>query len=121
MTTVTIEKTKIAAETRTIKDNWTIEHGIFHAPYMPIAMMTPKDLLRHLHNQKLQYRTYGKETLEKTDPDEEVMKTIQEVMQANYPGPYIVEEFYDAKRMCFALRLKFNSPQEETMWTIKNS
>lgn len=121
MTKFTIEKTKITAETRTIKDNWTIDIGIFHAPYMPISMMNFKELLSHLHSQKLQYRTYGKETLEKTDPDEEVMKTIQEVMQANYPGPYIVEEFYDAKRMCFALRLKFNSPQEEIMWTIKHS
>jgi hypothetical protein len=120
MTTVTIERTPLTAASRKLKDTWEIV-TVSDWDFSNMRIMKPKDLLLHLHNQKLQYRTYGRDTVEKADPDGEIMKTIQETMQANYPGPYIVEEFYDTKRMSFALRLKFNSPQEETMWTIKNS
>ena len=109
--------------TRRLKATWTIEHkpdlGFFYAPYMPMRMMTAKELLLHLHNNKLQYSNLP--LSEQEDKDKEVMKTIEDVMQANYPGSYIVEEYYDSKRMSFGLRLKFNSPQEETMWWIKNS
>lgn len=126
MTKFKIERMKIpTSEPRKLKATWTVETAVdysaFYAPYIPIQMMKPKEFLIHLHNQKLQYRTYGRDTKEKADSDGEIMKTINEIMQANYPGQYIVEEYYDAKRMCFALKLKFNSPQEETMWTIKNS
>lgn len=109
---------------RTLKANWTIDHkpdiGYFYAPYVPtMKMMTYRQLLVHLHSNKLQYSNLP--VSEQEDKEKEAMKTIDEIMQANYPGPYVVEEYYDTKRMSFSLRLKFNSPAEETLWTIKNS
>lgn len=104
-----------------IQDN---DIGCYYAPYtpyIPTFMMKPKELLLQLHSQKLQYRTYSRETKEKADPDGEIMKTINEIMQAHYPGSYIVEEYYDAKRMSFALRLKFEDPKQETFFTLKYS
>lgn len=93
--------------------------GYYYAPHIPIQMMKPKELLLHLHSQKLQYRTYSGKTKEKADTDGEIMKTINEMMQANYPGSYIVEEYYDTKRMSFALRLKFEDPKQETFFKLK--
>lgn len=118
----TIERKTITAKPRTLKANWTvtptIDVGFFYAPYLPMKM-TYRQLLAHLHNNKLQYSNLP--MTEQSDKEKEVMEVIQETMQANYPGPYVVEEYYDSKKMTFALRLKFESPQEETMWTIKNS
>lgn len=48
-------------------------------------------------------------------------QAITEKMQELYPGPYVVEEFYNAKLQRFDVHLKFNSEQEELMWKIKNS
>lgn len=113
----------ITANPRTLKASWTIEHkpdiGFFYAPYKPIRMMDYKQLLSHLHSQKLQYSSLPLN--ERSDKEKEVMSTIQETMQANYPGPYVVEEYYNSRKMCFALRLKFDDPKQETMWMIKNS
>lgn len=108
--------------TRKLKANWTIDHkpdvGFFYAPYKPMKV-TYKDLLISLHNSKLQYSKLP--MTERDDKEKQVMATVQETMQERFPGPYVVEEYYDTKRMSFALRLKFNTPAEETMWMIKNS
>ncbi len=81
--------------------------------------MTYRQLLAHLHNNRLQYSNLP--MAEKSDKEEQVMEAIHDIMQASYPGPYIVEEYYDSKRMSFALRLKFETPQEETLFRIKYS
>jgi hypothetical protein len=44
-----------------------------------------------------------------------------ELMQKHYPGNYVIEQYWDTKRMAFDFRLKFDSPREETFWLIKNS
>lgn len=43
-----------------------------------------------------------------------------ERMKAKYPGNYIVEEYYDGKDHCFNLRLKFDTPEDETWFMLKN-
>jgi len=44
-----------------------------------------------------------------------------EEMQKRYPGEYIVEEYYDVNHQRFRFRLKFNSPEEESLWLLKFS
>ena len=44
-----------------------------------------------------------------------------ELMQDKYPGNYVVEQYWDTKKMVFDFRLKFDDPREETFWKIKNS
>lgn len=112
----TIERTTITAKPRQLKGTWTVS---MTPDISVIPKMNYKQLLAHLHNNKLQYSNLPMS--EQSDKEKAVMDTIQEIMQSNFPGPYVVEEYYDSKNMKFALRLKFKSPQEETMWTIKNS
>lgn len=45
---------------------------------------------------------------------------VNGVMQDAMPGGYIVEEYYDKKKMMFQYRLKFNTPADETFWMIQN-
>ena len=44
---------------------------------------------------------------------------IEAFMQDFFPGPYSVEEYYDAKLGRFNYRLKFEDPKQETIWRIK--
>lgn len=41
-------------------------------------------------------------------------------MKQQWPGEYIVEEFYNVKLMRFDLRLKFEDPKKEMLWKIRN-
>lgn len=41
------------------------------------------------------------------------------LMQEEYPGNYIVEEFYNTKIQEFDLRLKFDTPEDETLFHLK--
>lgn len=50
---------------------------------------------------------------------EEKLKQFTETMQDNFPGPYVVEEYYNPFACRFDYRLKFDSEQQETMWKIK--
>lgn len=52
---------------------------------------------------------------------EDRIATIQAEMQERFPGKYVVENFYNNKKMRFDLRLRFDDPKQETMWKIKNS
>ena len=40
-------------------------------------------------------------------------------MQIKYPGPYRVEPYYNAEKMKWDLRLRFEDPQEETLWLLR--
>lgn len=44
---------------------------------------------------------------------------IEAFMQDFFPGPYSVEEYYDANLGRFNYRLKFEDPKQETMWRMK--
>lgn len=112
----TIERKAITAKPRQLKGTWTVSRS---PDISMIPKMNYRQLLAHLHHSRMTYTTLP--MTEQDDKEKEVMSSIQETMQANFPGPYVVEEYYDSKKMQFALRLKFESPPEETMWTIKNS
>lgn len=44
---------------------------------------------------------------------------VEAFMQDFAPGPYTIEEYYDAKLGRFNYRLKFEDPKQETIWRIK--
>lgn len=78
----------------------------FYSPYIPLQMSGGKraswqSVLRDAH-------------INRTD-----IETIETWMQVNFPGPYIIKEYYDPKLMSFDYRLIFEDPKQETMWRIK--
>lgn len=75
--------------------------------------------LIELHSKKLQYSELP--VTEQSDKEDVVMGAILAEMQKFWPGPYTVEEYYNTKRMAFALRLKFEDKNQELMWRIKHS
>lgn len=42
------------------------------------------------------------------------------MMQKEYPGEYIIEMYYDQRRMCFCYRPHFEDPKKEMLWRIKH-
>lgn len=78
-----------------------------------------KETLIELHSQKLQYSKLP--LAEQSDKEDAVMRVILEQMQERWPGPYTIEEYFDSKRMAFAIRLKFEDKNQELMWKIKHS
>lgn len=55
----------------------------------------------------------------KTVTESDIVANAQKYMQIKYPGKYIVEQFYNAKKGKFDLRLKFENPKEELMWKLR--
>lgn len=51
--------------------------------------------------------------------EEEIITNAEKWMKIRYPGNYIVEAYYNNKKMKMDLRLKFDDPKEETMWMLK--
>lgn len=49
----------------------------------------------------------------------DIVSNAQKYMQIKYPGPYCVEPYYNADKMRFDLRLRFNDPKQETLWLIR--
>jgi hypothetical protein len=75
---------------------------------------TPTGYLTELHKKYILWRA--------AYPDErDHTQQVTDMMQDRFPGPYVVEEFYNIARGCFDLRLKFEDPKQETMWRIKYS
>ena len=54
-----------------------------------------------------------------TVTEEDIVANAEKYMQIKYPGPYRVEQFYNANKMKWDLRLKFEDPKEETMWLLR--
>ena len=54
-----------------------------------------------------------------TVTEEDIVARAEKYMQIKYPGPYRVEQFYNANKMKWDLRLKFEDPKEETLWLLK--
>lgn len=40
-------------------------------------------------------------------------------MQKIFPGEYVVEEYFNNKTMVIDLRLKFTTPEDETVFLLK--
>ena len=57
----------------------------------------------------------------KTLTEKDIIANAEHYMQKKYPGNYIVESYYNADKMKWDLKLRFNDPKEETMWLLKYS
>lgn len=47
------------------------------------------------------------------------IERVETSMQEFFPGPYTIEEYYDANLGRFNYRLKFEDPKQELLWKIK--
>jgi hypothetical protein len=84
--------------------------GAFYAPYIPKLNLSWQTHL-NLYRTNVVTGTSGT-----TEP---LVETATKELQSKFPGPYVVEEFYNAKVGRFDLRLKFEDPKEKTMWLLK--
>ena len=57
----------------------------------------------------------------KTLTEKDIIVNAEHYMQKKYPGNYVVESYYNANKMKYDLRLRFEDPKEELMWMMKNS
>lgn len=109
---ITVEKNQVMALPRQLKGTWSVEPGVFYTPNIPNIFMNPASALHELHKKYILWR---QSSPEEKDP----IGQLTEVMQSRFPGPYVVEEFYNAGLGRFDLRLRFADPKQETMWRIK--
>lgn len=56
-----------------------------------------------------------------TVTEADIVARAEKYMQINYPGPYCVEQYYNSDKMKWDLRLRFDNPQEETMWLLRQT
>ena len=89
--------------------------GTYYAPYKP-APDTWQVYLSRLGNGLNGIIGAGGKT---TFSEEDILTNAQKYMQAKYPGNYRVEEYYNANKMKWELRLKFEDPKDETFWLLK--
>ena len=47
------------------------------------------------------------------------LEIVEKRMKENFPGNYIIEEYYDAKRFRFHIRPKFETEAEKTMSLLR--
>lgn len=89
--------------------------GGINAPYRP-ALQTWQSYMRRLGN-----GINGVSDRSETVTDADIVARAEKYMQIKYPGPYRVEQYYNSDKMMWDLRLKFDSPKEETFWLLKYS
>lgn len=99
------------------------DDGSYYAPYVPLEITNPpketwETYLRRLGNGLNGIAIAGVKT-KTTVTEADIVARAKKYMQIKYPGNYIVEPFYNAKKSKFDLRLKFETPQEELMWKLK--
>ena len=51
--------------------------------------------------------------------EEDIVANAEKYMQKKYPGNYTVEQYYNADKMKWDLRLKFDDPKDKTMWLLR--
>ena len=83
---------------------------------MKLASNTWQNYLRRLGNGLNGIIGAGGST---TFSEEDILANANKYMQIKYPGKYVVEQFYDAEKMKWDLRLKFEDPAEETFWLLR--
>jgi len=89
--------------------------GGINAPYRP-APDTWQSYLRRLGN-----GINGISDRSETVTDADIVARAEKYMKIRYPGPYLVEQYYNSDKMKWDLRLRFDDPQEELLWNIKYS
>ena len=55
----------------------------------------------------------------KTLTEKDIIVNAEHYMQKKFPGNYVVESYYNADKMKWDLRLRFDDPREETMWLLR--
>lgn len=98
-----VVKQHITAKTRTLSANWTI---VFEDD------MTDKKLTWRDHLTRVRGSHFGNHAANYEKPTER--------MKEKYPGNYIIEEYYNSKTHTFDLRLKFDTPEDETWFLLRN-
>jgi hypothetical protein len=92
------------------------DSGYYYAPYIPEIPVTWRDHLNY-YNRQISLNTPTPE--QKLNPGKTLAECAHYKLQKHWPGAYVVEEYYDSTRGCFALRLKFQDPHEEVMWRLR--
>lgn len=87
--------------------------GTHYAPYKP-ALDTWQSYLR-----RLGHGINGIAERSQNVTEEDIVANAYKWMQTKYPGNYTVEQYYNADKMKWDLRLKFEDPSEETFWLLK--
>lgn len=87
--------------------------GGINAPYQPVPQ-TWQSYLRRLGN-----GINGISDRSETITDADIVARAEKYMKIKYPGPYIVEQFYNTEKMKWDLRLRFDEPKEELLWMLK--
>ena len=86
---------------------------------MPKIIETPQTWQSYLR--RLGNGINGVAERSKNVTEEDIVANAQKYMQIKYPGPYTVEQYYNSDKMKWDLRLRFDNPQEETMWLLRFS
>lgn len=50
---------------------------------------------------------------------EDGLSDVNEMMQAIYPGPYVIVEKYSSQKGRFALDLEFENPADRTLFVLR--
>ena len=65
-------------------------------------------------------KIFGLKTPEqKLHPEMTLEECATADFQKRWPGPYVVEEYYNVDKGRFDLRLKFDDPAQEAWWLLK--
>ena len=80
----------------------------------PTASDTWQSYLRRLGN-----GINGVTERSNTITEADIVARADKYMKIRYPGNYRVEQFYNAEKMKWDLRLLFDDPKEETMWLLR--
>lgn len=97
------------------KGNPSTSAGARHAPTIPQKQPdTWQSYLRRLGS-----GINGVSERSKTLTEKDIIANAEHYMQKRYPGSYRVESYYNADKMKYDLRLKFDDPKQETMWLLR--
>jgi hypothetical protein len=92
-----------------------LKQAAYHAPYRP-APDTWQSYLSRLGNGLNGIYGAGSST---TVTEADILARAEKYMKTRYPGPYCVEPYYNANKMKWDLRLRFDDPKQETIWLLR--
>lgn len=95
----------------------TVSSAAYYAPNPPRhTLETWQSYLRRLGNGLNGIYGAGSTT---TVTEADIIARAEKYMQLKYPGPYQVETYYNSEKMKWDLRLRFDDPQEQTVWLLR--
>lgn len=101
-----------------LKGKVVVEAGYIACPYIP-EIEVPMTWQEHLDYYSV--RLFEGVVLPemKLDPTKTILDIALSIFQNKWPGNYHIEEFFNAKKGRWDLRLRFADPREETMWLLR--